>query len=42
LFTLYTDSPDRIFAAIAELDGAWSIADMPPPVKPLIIDRIVT
>jgi thymidine phosphorylase len=42
LFTLYTDGPERIFAAIAELDGAWSIADGAPPARPLIIDRIVT
>lgn len=42
LFTLYTDTPERLGAAIAELDGAWSIADVPPRLGPLIIDRIVT
>jgi thymidine phosphorylase len=43
LFTLYTDTPGRFGAALAELDGGWSIdgdtagADS----RPLIIDRIV-
>lgn len=41
LFTLYTDNPERIFPAIAELDGAWSVADTPPQPRPLVIDRIV-
>jgi thymidine phosphorylase len=40
LFTLYTDTPERFPAAVAELDGAWSIGDRPPPTRPLIIDRI--
>ncbi|OMC57283.1 thymidine phosphorylase [Mycobacterium sp. IS-836] len=46
LFTLYTDTPERVGAAMAELDGAWSVGDTPPaprPVpRPLIIDRIAT
>jgi thymidine phosphorylase len=41
LFTLYTDTPERIGAAMAELDGGWSIGDTPPASRPLIIDRIV-
>jgi thymidine phosphorylase len=40
VFTLYTDTPERFGAAMAELDGAWSVADTPPPPRPLIIDRI--
>jgi thymidine phosphorylase len=40
LFTLYTDTPERFGAALAELDGAWSVGDEPPPTRPLIIDRI--
>jgi thymidine phosphorylase len=44
LFTLYTDTPDRFGAAMAELAGGFSVGDAPPvasPVsKPLIIDRI--
>ncbi len=40
LFTLYTDSPQRLAAAMAELDGGWTIGDMPPVQRPLIIDRI--
>jgi thymidine phosphorylase len=40
LFTLYTDTPERIGAALAELDGAWSVGDTPPEPRPLIIDRI--
>jgi thymidine phosphorylase len=40
LFTLYTDTPERFEAAMAELHAGWSIADTPPPRRPLIIDRI--
>ncbi len=40
LFTLYTDTPHRFAAAMAELDGGWSVGDTPPPHRPLIIDRI--
>jgi len=40
LFTLYTDTPDRMSAAMAELDGGWSVDDTCPPARPLIIDRI--
>ena len=42
LFTLYTDTAERFDAAMAELDGAWSIGDRPPPRRPLIIDRIAS
>ena len=27
LFTLYTDTPERFAAAMAELDGGWSVGD---------------
>lgn len=40
VFTLYTDTPERFGAAMAELDGAWGVGDTPPQVRPLIIDRI--
>jgi thymidine phosphorylase len=40
LFTLYTDTPERFGAAMAELDGGFSIGDTPPELGPLIIDRI--
>ena len=40
LFTLYTDTPERFGAAMAELDGGWSVGDTPPVSRPLIIDRI--
>jgi thymidine phosphorylase len=40
LFTLYTDTPERLGGAIAELDGGWSVGDAPPPDRSLIIDRI--
>jgi thymidine phosphorylase len=40
LFTLYTETPQRIAAAMAELDGAWHVGDAAPPQPPLIIDRI--
>ncbi|OMC46485.1 thymidine phosphorylase [Mycobacterium sp. IS-1264] len=42
LFTLHTDTPERVGAAMAELDGAWSVEDTPPAPRPLIIDRIAT
>ena len=38
VFTLYTDTPDRLGGAVAALDGGWSIGE--PVVRPLIIDRI--
>jgi thymidine phosphorylase len=40
LFTLYTDTPERFGAALAELDGGFSVGDAAPPRRPLIIDRI--
>lgn len=40
LFTLYTDTPERFPAALAELDGGWSVEDAAPVPRPLIIDRI--
>lgn len=41
LFTLYTDTPERFEAAIAELDGGFSVGDTAPDRRPLIIDRVV-
>ncbi|CAJ1507801.1 thymidine phosphorylase [[Mycobacterium] burgundiense] len=40
VFTLYTDTPDRLPAALAELDDAWSVGDTAPPELPLLIDRL--
>jgi thymidine phosphorylase len=40
VFTLYTDTPERFEAAMAEMDGAWSVGDTAPKLRPLIIDRI--
>ncbi|MBO0880449.1 MAG: thymidine phosphorylase [Mycobacterium sp.] len=42
LFTLYTDTPERFGAAMAELDGGWSVGDTLPTHRPLIIDRITS
>jgi thymidine phosphorylase len=42
LFTLYTDAPERLPAALAELDGGFGVGDTPPVSRPLIIDRIAT
>jgi thymidine phosphorylase len=42
VFTLYTDTPLRFGAALAELEGAWSVGDAAPVSRPLIIDRITT
>ena len=41
LFTLYTDTPERFGAAMAELDGGYSVGSAAPETRPLIIDRIV-
>ena len=41
LFTLYTETPERLPSALAELDGGWSISDGPPPSRPLVLDRVV-
>lgn len=41
LFTLYTDTTQRLAPALIELEDAWSVGDKPPPARPLIIDRIV-
>ena len=38
VFTLYTDTPDRLGAALDALDGGWRIGE--PTPRPLIIDRI--
>jgi thymidine phosphorylase len=40
VFTLYTDTQERFEAAMAEMDGAWSVGDTAPKLRPLIIDRI--
>lgn len=40
VFTLYTDTPDRLPGALAELDGAWSVGENAPQIGPLIIDRL--
>ncbi|UXA08153.1 thymidine phosphorylase [Mycobacterium sp. SMC-2] len=42
LFTLYTDTPERFGAALAELDGGYRVGDTAPAPRPLIIDRITT
>ncbi|MEB4208346.1 thymidine phosphorylase [Mycobacterium sp. 94-17] len=43
VFTLYTDTPERFGAALAELDGGWSIDGVKAETvsRPMIIDRIV-
>ncbi len=41
VFTLSTDTPERLAPAAAELAGAWSVGDTAPPQRPLIIDRIM-
>ncbi|MGB3893753.1 MAG: thymidine phosphorylase, partial [Mycolicibacter sinensis] len=37
LFTLYTDTPERLGPARDELDGGWRICDTPAAPRPLII-----
>ena len=38
LFTLYTDTPERIAPALAELGGGYCVGDTPPLPRPLIIE----
>ena len=40
LFTLYTDTPHRFERALAELNPGFTVTDIPPVRRPLIIDRI--
>src|SRR6202020_2676071 len=40
LFTLYTDTPERVEQAMEELDSGFKVTDAPPVQRPLIIDRI--
>ncbi|WP_074133247.1 thymidine phosphorylase [Mycolicibacterium houstonense] len=40
LFTLYTETADRLPGALAELDGAWTVDDAAAAPRPLIIDRL--
>ncbi|MCX8562706.1 thymidine phosphorylase [Mycolicibacterium mucogenicum] len=40
LFTLYTETPERLPSALAELDGGWSVDDAAPPQRPVVLDRI--
>jgi thymidine phosphorylase len=39
VFTLYTDTPQRLPAALAALDGGWQLGT--PTDRPLIIDRLL-
>lgn len=38
LFTLYTDTPERMAPALAELDSGYRVDDTPPQSRPLIIE----
>lgn len=40
LFTLYTETPERLPGALAELGGAWTVGDTVPTQRPLVIDRL--
>jgi thymidine phosphorylase len=40
LFTLYTDTPQRLAPALAELEGAFEVGDSAPVARPLILDRL--
>lgn len=40
LFTLYTETPERLPSALAELDGGWSVDDTAPPQRPVVLDRV--
>lgn len=40
LFTLYTETPERLPSALAELDGGWSVDDAAPSQRPVVLDRV--
>ncbi|NUT94541.1 MAG: thymidine phosphorylase [Saccharothrix sp.] len=40
LLELRTDTPEAVGAALASLEGGWSIGDTAPEVRPLVIDTI--
>ena len=40
VFTLYTDTAERLPGALAELDSAWAVGPAAPELGPLVIDRI--
>lgn len=40
LFTLHADDPSRIPSALKALDGGFAIADAPPALAPVVIDRV--
>ncbi len=40
LFTLYTETPDRLAGALAELEGGWTVGPVAPALGPLVIDRV--
>lgn len=40
LFTLYTETPERLPSALAELDGGWSVDDAAPAQRPVVLDRV--
>ncbi|MCV7193282.1 thymidine phosphorylase [Mycolicibacterium brumae] len=40
LFTLFTDTAEKLGPALAELDGAWTVGQRPPPPRKLILGRV--
>ena len=40
LFTLQTDDPSRIPAALEALEGSFAIADAPPAMTPVVLGRV--
>ena len=40
LFTLHTDDPSRIPAALEALEGGFAIADAPPAMTPVVLGRV--
>ncbi len=40
LFTLYTETPERLSSALAELDGGWSVDGAAPAQRPVVLDRV--
>ena len=40
LFTLHTDDPSRIPSALEALDGGYKIADAPPVLAPVVLDKV--
>ena len=40
MFTVHTDTPERIDRALAALAGAATVSEAPVPRRPLVLERV--